>query len=338
MSNQEILELYILFPVMDLDKVYDLTYGRIGPITKLESYYPKIVNVKQLLRDIYVNNIKKEDYVFAVSNNNFRKFMKEIECIRFIIYVFGYDIDVDEVFKEPIMFSYYKYRKKDWIMIDRTSSIVVGGYEGIWLPSLTKNVVDFFRNSTELSNTFNEYLNNPLYKAIMKCFTDEKDFELKSEKSRIITSINLFNKANIDELLINPTSSNKIIYIAIAFEALLNLPERSINSTFYHSLTTLIGLKTTTLKSWCKQFYDYRSKLVHGVEDYDSEEKRFQVDGGNGEYHSIIARELFIYCLKTKLFLMGLLDVCERERLNLETLFYRHCDSEEESFFKNFQT
>jgi hypothetical protein len=62
----------------------------------------------------------------------------------------------------------------------------------------------------------------------------------------------------------------------------------------------LAGNRSLALKRWCKEFYEYRSKLAHGELEWYQKEKLFRVSKNKtdaGTPFSLIARELFVHCL-----------------------------------------
>ena len=114
-------------------------------------------------------------------------------------------------------------------------------------------------------------------------------------------------------------SKSYVILLGAAFEALLNLPDEKINKAFQHSVMLLTGNRSTLLKRWCNEFYSYRSKLAHGEFDWYGKDNLFKI-GGNSELpFPPIASKLFVHCLKTKLFLMGLFSDYKRENFSIES-------------------
>ena len=58
---------------------------------------------------------------------------------------------------------------------------------------------------------------------------------------------------------------HEICCLAIAFESLLNLPEDKITSTFKSFVSNFFG-ESENLVEWAEDFYNLRSKIVHGDE------------------------------------------------------------------------
>ena len=158
----------------------------------------------------------------------------------------------------------------------------------------------------EFESHLSEQLESPLYKAIVECTIDVQDKEAKKERRRILISINLYNQAHLYAYSVQPSPHLAVVLITAAFEALLNLSSTQIGATFHNAVSTLASKRTTLLKRWCKEFYEYRSSLVHGEGGWDEEEKEFVI-GNTGLYHMNIATALFCQCLQTKLFLLGFL-------------------------------
>ena len=145
-----------------------------------------------------------------------------------------------------------------------------------------------------------------------------EDKEIQKERKRIITAIHLFNYSCLHSNASKPLTKYTIIYYASAFEALLNLPTDKIQSSFEISISTLFGQKSANLSHWCKLFYGYRSKIVHGETGWDDKEEEFTALNGKHEYHSRVAHNLFINCLYRKLFLADYLDVAEYKHIQID--------------------
>jgi Apea-like HEPN len=60
---------------------------------------------------------------------------------------------------------------------------------------------------------------------------------------------------------------NAILCLAVAFEALLGLPEQGIGGSFASYISNFFH-GSQNLVSWAKGFYDLRSKIIHGEEIY----------------------------------------------------------------------
>jgi len=137
-----------------------------------------------------------------------------------------------------------------------------------------------------------------------------------------LVAIKIFNEAMIPANVpsIQMFSKSFLILLGAAFEALLNLPQDNIGRAFQHSVTLLAGNRSTLLKRWCKEFYGYRSRLAHGDVEWYGEEELFKMGGNKALPFAVIASRLFVHCLKTKLFLMGLFPEYEREEFLVESI------------------
>lgn len=114
------------------------------------------------------------------------------------------------------------------------------------------------------------------------------------EKDRLIRALDWFNRSfkldpEVDDL-------ERFISVAIAFEALFNSPAESIQASLTANITALLG-ETQEMTHWAKDFYDQRSRIVHG------REKPTILYKGKGttEYHLghlHYARKVFTRCVK----------------------------------------
>lgn len=115
----------------------------------------------------------------------------------------------------------------------------------------------------------------------------------KEEGDRYLRALDWFNQSYKSDLEVDELE--RFISISIAFEALFNSPTESVQSTLSANITTLLG-KTPEMENWIKDFYDRRSRIVHG------EEKPSTLYRGKGtnEYHMdhlSFSRKVFIRCL-----------------------------------------
>jgi hypothetical protein len=299
-------EAFIFFPLINLDVSYKLKYGHIGPVSILSKKYSRLSKIIPALDNVLVNGEKIKDPVFAVSTLDFRKFIYELECIAFLA---KDNPAIDEIFFNKVLFTIHKNNKDktDLIRLNKYALFPLDLIDKVFFRDFPK---EYQRWETKYALKFKDelpaILNSTLYRGLICCLADDEDDELRKEKQRIVISILLYNKAFINLTAMEPFSNTKIILIAAAFEALLNLPSEAIRSSFEQIITTMIGKKTSMLKAWCKDFYKYRSNLVHGDVDWDREEKSFMYRNKKGPFHIIIARDIFYHCLKTKLYLMGI--------------------------------
>lgn len=114
------------------------------------------------------------------------------------------------------------------------------------------------------------------------------------EKDRLIRALGWFNRSFKLDLEVD--NLERFISVAIAFEALFNSPAESIQASLTANITALLG-ETQEMTHWVKDFYDKRSRIVHG------REKPTILYKGKGttEYHLdhlYYARKVFTRCVK----------------------------------------
>jgi hypothetical protein len=117
---------------------------------------------------------------------------------------------------------------------------------------------------------------------------------------RALTAVRWFNAANREA----NDDDAAIVNLAIAFEALLGLPQSEKTDRFVDAIALLLG-RTPRLNAWAQQFYDARSRVAH---EGRGQNLRFIVPdstkGGSGSYYqSLLAygRQIFQLCLGTLL-------------------------------------
>ena len=319
MLIEKVDETYILFPLVNLEAEYKLKYGDIGPASILIKKYPRISKILPALNAATVDGENIKDPVFAASTMEFKKFFDEIECITFLTDLTENNPAADEIFTNKIMFTIHNVGGKERLCIDKYVLFSSDDITGIILQNFPKDYRRWDSSSIlKFESGISNIINSGFYKALIYCLSDEQDKETAKEKRRIIVSIMLFNEAFIYLLETHPFSNIQIILIAAAFEALLNLPPEAIAASFEQAITTMLGKKTTMLKNWCKTFYKYRSSLVHGDIDWNKEDKPFVYLNKVGPSFSIIAKYLFTYCLRTKLYLMGVYSEHKLENFNFD--------------------
>lgn len=308
MLGGKVEEAFLFFPVMQLTKMHQLTYGSIGPASKLLPKYRSLSKILPVLERVTLDGERIEDPIFAASTFDFEKFIGEIEAIAFLTASNQEAMAEEEIFGHRILFTIHKRNSEELVCINYHALFkLVESLQSIQLQDFPKG---FYSWDKEKITTFEPFLEKTLkqglYKAIVSCLSNTTDKESSKERKRIIISIMLFNQVSIHLSLTHPFSNLNVILLASALEALLDLPSESISSTFQQLVTTLIGGKTSLLKKWCREFYDYRSALVHGDVEWGIEQKTFSPSGKDEVSHCVIANHIFAQCLKTKLFLMGL--------------------------------
>lgn len=305
-----IKETYIFFPLMILSESHEMKHGTIGPVSKLQNKFDKLLKVAEGF-EVKVNGMPIDDPVFAVSQDNFDKFISEMECLRFCLEENKFDLH--EIFCVQSLVTLEDDENKECICFDKSQYLYFNDdfkreFKRDYYYSL-----EFIRLDKQIEDTINSDLNI----ALVKCLESESDHEYKKEKARIIISIMLINQES-NMIFTQPFSNIRIVLLASAFEALLNLPENTVSSTFQHSISLLMGKKTSLLKKWCNKFYEYRSDLVHGEIDWNNLNfDFFDIPGKDSQSYVYIARKLFIHCLKIKLYLMGLNKNYKREEFSL---------------------
>lgn len=298
-----------------------MKYGFIGPASQLLPKSEKLSKILPTLDKITLDGKRIKDPVFAVSTSQFDEFIGEIEALAFLSASDRESHAEEEIFGHKIRFTFCKENGEEVVCIDEHMKVrPPEAVDSIQLQDFPKG---FHRWDVSKISEFEPFLEKTLqgglYTAIVECLSGSEDKELRREKRRIIVSITLFNQVHVHLALTQPFSSIGVILLAAALEALLDLPSETINTSFQHTVATLLGEKTSLLKKWCREFYEYRSALVHGDISFGSEEKTFNsID--EPRPHSIIASAVFIHCLKTRLFLMGLLPEYHREEFSFEGL------------------
>jgi hypothetical protein len=75
---------------------------------------------------------------------------------------------------------------------------------------------------------------------------------------RIYSALHWYNAANEESI----DRDRALLNLAVAFEALLRLPDSSKTERLVGAITLLLG-RTERLDEWAKQFYDARSRVAH---------------------------------------------------------------------------
>ena len=315
--------LIIFFPVMKLDSVYQLHSGKIGPTSMLKTEFPALDQIESWLSRNFVNNKPIKNSVVAVSTLNPEKLINEVEFITFFAASSERARSEEEILGQRHMICLFEKDGATYFNLD--------GYAvGTPIHLLRKGNFQYFPHSystwddtaiQDFEIFLANILDSPFYNALISCLTEINDKEAKKDHARILVAIKIFNEAMIPPNIpsLQMFSVSYIILLGAAFEALLNLPKDSIDKTFLHSVMLLAGNRSTTLKRWCKEFYNYRSRLAHGDIVWYGNEEYFNLGGKKSLSYSNIASRLFVHCLKTKLYLMGLFPEYTRDDFSLET-------------------
>ena len=124
---------------------------------------------------------------------------------------------------------------------------------------------------------------------------------------RVLTAIDWYNRANSSAA----DEEVALVHLAIAFEALLALPEgKGVTDRFREAVNLLSG-RVPRLDTWLDQFYRARSQIVHQGR---TSNLRFAVGDSRGSkgdaqvYHSLLSygRKVFQLCVGTTLVGAGL--------------------------------
>lgn len=75
---------------------------------------------------------------------------------------------------------------------------------------------------------------------------------------RVLTALRWYSSANREET----NDDTAIVHLAIAFEALLGLPQGDKTDRIVDAISLLLG-RVSRLDAWAEQFYDARSRIVH---------------------------------------------------------------------------
>lgn len=321
--NEKFHLLAIFFPVMKLTSVYGLQNGKIGPISTLKTEYPSLNELSSLLSRNFVNDEPIKDPIVAVSKSNPAKLMDEIEFITFFSSSSEKARGDEEILGQRHLITLYEKDNKTYFNLDGyavgTPLQLLSGMRFQYFPHA------YFTWDDEAIQNFEAFLSDihssSFFRALTSCLSEVEDKEAKRDRARILVSIKIFNEAMIHPNVpsIQMFSKSYIILLGAAFEALLNLPQDNIEKAFYHSVMLLAGNRSTILKRWCKEFYNYRSRLAHGDIEWYGEEELFNVGGDKSLSYPYIASRLFVHCLKVKLFLMGLLPEYKMDEFLIES-------------------
>lgn len=315
--------LVIFWPVMKLTSVHALKHGDIGTTSKLAWKYPALNDLSPLLSSNSVNGEMIKDPVVAISSSNPRNLMDEVEFVTFFACSSEMARSEEEILGQRHLVTIYEKDNETYFNLD---GYAVGAplqlLHGVRFQYFPR---PYFTWDDDAIARFDEFLSDTLasdfFHALQSCLSEIQDKEAKRDRARILVSIKIFNEAMIpaNASSIQMLSKSYLILLGAAFEALLNLPQDSIERTFQHSVMLLAGNRSTVLKRWCKEFYDYRSRLAHGDVEWYGEEQLFKMADNKAVPFPFIASRLFVHCLKTKLFLMGLFPEYKREEFLIES-------------------
>lgn len=300
-------ETFAFFPLLVLRRCHTLRRGTIGPASELLAVFPDLGKFVEALRQVSVDGTPLEDPVLAASSSDHSKFLAEIECIAYLADNDRANPAADEVFGQRVLFTTHTENGRKLLGIDRHALMSIEGLVSVRLRNFPVDYTQYdLEKISDFESDLEAILSDGFYSALAKCVDDVQDKDARRERNRIMIAIMLHNQASLEIGRYQPFSQIDTVLMAAALEALLNLPAESLRSSFRHALTTLLGDSSRIFNRWCAEFYEYRSELMHGAEVWGREERTFGPSGTNGPHHSFIARQVFLECLKTKLFLMGL--------------------------------
>ncbi|HOX95975.1 MAG TPA: HEPN domain-containing protein [Candidatus Woesebacteria bacterium] len=114
------------------------------------------------------------------------------------------------------------------------------------------------------------------------------------EIARYLRAFDWFNRSfkvdpEVDDL-------ERFTSLAVAFEALFNSPSEAIQATLSSNIMALLG-ETPEMNHWVKNFYEQRSKIVHGKEEPNT---LYRGRNSTDEHlnHISFARKIFTRCVR----------------------------------------
>ena len=300
---------FVLFPLATLETTAGLQYGVIAPASALEAEHEVIGKMRGSIQMISVDTVPLGDPVFGVSKDNAEMFLDEIECLAFFLYSQP-GCFYDEIFSNRVLFTTHEDKGRNLVGINRYVLVDEDGLSrGVYLPDFPQEYRTWDRNALDsFEANLVSALRNPMYTALTNCIRpstarsqDDRD------KRRISIAVRIFNQST--RFRLEPTNYTEIVLLGAAFEALLNLPNEPVMESFRFAVKTLMGSPSDQLDKWCKEFYAYRSSLVHGDLAWQEDKQLTYPKGQDGAPpHAYIAVNVFTECLWTKLQLMGVLE------------------------------
>lgn len=126
-------------------------------------------------------------------------------------------------------------------------------------------------------------------------------------RARAFTALRWYNHANES----SAGTDRALLNLAVAFEALFNLPENAKSERLADSISLILG-RTDRIQDWATQFYAARSRVAHegaAREQYYRPAVR-QKSGSDERFGSLMlsGRTIFQLCMSTLLFGMALSD------------------------------
>ncbi|GEM_PF-6562430 len=322
-EGPKVISAIFVFPFVTLNKYYKLRYGEVGASVDLAPNYPTLAKLFPSVISFVFGEAPTENPVFAISANHPEWFVIELEHLKFMFESRLYPAS-GEVFGNSTKFVIEENadEKSLWIGSHLKVQLSKDASLSINIQRSAKPLIRWDEESlANFESVLSDILSDSFYHSLLRCIENADDKEISKERARINIAITLFNQCYIGPNDEPPTTPVRIMLLAAAFEALLNLPSDSIVSSFEYAITTLLGGKTARLKKWCRDFYSLRSGLVHGDIIWRERDESQQLLGFPKAGDVWIARQLFIYLLKVKLYLLGIYPDFRRGELDLEGLF-----------------
>lgn len=121
-----------------------------------------------------------------------------------------------------------------------------------------------------------------------------------SSRSRIFTALKWYNHANESQA----GADRELLNLAVAFEALFNLPDNAKSDRLADSISLILG-RPERIQDWATQFYAARSRVAHegAARELYYRPAAKQKSGGNERFGSLMlsGRTIFQLCMATLL-------------------------------------
>ena len=119
-------------------------------------------------------------------------------------------------------------------------------------------------------------------------------------RSRIFTALKWYNHANESQA----GADRELLNLAVAFEALFNLPDNAKSDRLADSISLILG-RPERIQDWATQFYAARSRVAHegAARELYYRPAAKQKSGGNERFGSLLlsGRTIFPLCMATLL-------------------------------------
>jgi hypothetical protein len=312
----------VVYPFLLLDKTYELQTGVLGPADQVIAHLPEESVLRRLIPRIEVRagGDQLVTPAIAITNGKIDDLLRGLEVFKYL-----YELEdvvnaqACEVLDAPDVLvttnEGKSIRVNDYMWLNEDGWI---GHKADYLPMIAWNSEEISKMQAGVDRCFS----SPMMNALRICLLDESDKEIHRTREQIIVATILYNQAFVHHQ--HSLENVRIVLMSAAFEALLNLSEREIKTSFSNSVAMLLGENTALLRQWCGQFYDVRSGLVHGGDKWTMKSHIFRTKSGVEGTHIWIARNVFHRCLEAKLFLMGLLDKFDNHKNSFARMIVRY--------------